>query len=113
MECPGVLEQDTTWTGVPVTTILAQVLIKPQASKAVFYGSDGYNMWFPLKKDTSGNYEITYNQSSTSQKNNTGSVILAYGMDGKMLTGQDPIRLVVPGAIGAYWVNNLVRIEIQ
>jgi len=66
LECPGVFEQDNTWTGVPVKTILEQVLIEPQVSKAVFYGSDGYKMWFPLKKDTSGNYEITYNQSSTS-----------------------------------------------
>jgi len=70
-------------------------------------------MWFPLKKNSDGNYKITYSQSSASQKNNPWVVILAYAMDGQMLTGQDPVRLVVPGAIGAYWVNNLVRIEIQ
>jgi len=38
LECPGVFEQDNTWTGVPVTTILEQVLRRRRTKSEGFGG---------------------------------------------------------------------------
>jgi DMSO/TMAO reductase YedYZ molybdopterin-dependent catalytic subunit len=105
--CPGFFEQLNKWTGVSLAKIFSQAYIQPEAKEAVFYGSDGYNYTLPLKKDDNGNLTVLPVADKTS------TVILAYGMDGKMITDLNPIRLVVPGAVGAQWVNHIVRIEVK
>ena len=94
--CPGVFEDQREWTGVPVTTLLEEAGVKPEASQVTFYGSDGYTSTLSLR--------------DTSQD----GVFLAYKVDGQTLPKADgyPVRLVVKDKPGAYWVRWVVRIEV-
>jgi DMSO/TMAO reductase YedYZ molybdopterin-dependent catalytic subunit len=105
--CPGFFQQLNKWTGVSLAKIFSQAYIQPEAKEAVFYGSDGYNYTLSLEKDDNGILTVLPVADKTS------TVILAYETDGKMITGLNPIRLVVPGAVGAQWVNHIVRIEVK
>jgi sulfane dehydrogenase subunit SoxC len=94
--CPGVFEDERVWTGVPVTTLLAEAGIKPEASQVTFHGSDGYTSTLSLG-------DI-----------NQDGVFLAYKVNGQTLPKADgyPVRLVVKGKAGAFWVRCLIRIEV-
>ena len=108
LECPGFFKENHEWTGVPLSAIFKQAGIQPQATEATFYGSDGYNYTLPVKRDDDGN--LTVLPAADQQ---TLTVILAFISDGNEITGENPVRLVVPGAVGAQWVNHLVRIEVK
>jgi len=96
--CPGIFEEEREWTGVPVSTLLAEAGLKPQASKVIFHASlDEYTIELPL---------IVAQQDG---------VFVAYKVDNEELSFDDgyPIRLVVEPREGFYWVKWLDHIEVS
>ena len=95
--CPGVFETNKKWTGVPLSIILDEAGIKPQAAKIAFFAPDGYSSVISL---ADGYKEGTF---------------LAYQVDGQVLSDNDgfPLRLVVKDQVGAVWVRQLERIEVK
>jgi DMSO/TMAO reductase YedYZ molybdopterin-dependent catalytic subunit len=95
--CPGTFADNAEWTGVPVTTLLIEAGIKSEASYVVFYAVDGYL------------------QTSSLKDIQQDGVFLAYMVNGQILpkTHGYPIRLVMKGKYGSYWIKWVNRIEIK
>jgi sulfoxide reductase catalytic subunit YedY len=95
--CPDFFVDNAEWTGVPVTTLLAEAGIKPEASELVFDAADGYQRILPLEEiERSG-------------------VFLAHTVNGQVLPREHgfPLRLIVPGKYGSEWVKWVEHIEIK
>jgi DMSO/TMAO reductase YedYZ molybdopterin-dependent catalytic subunit len=95
--CPGVFETNRDWTGVQLATLLQDAEVKTEASKVVFTASDGYHMALPI---------VEAQQEG---------VFVAYQVNGGTLSVDDgyPVRLVASQREGAYWVRQLVHIEVE
>lgn len=95
--CPGVFRQSEIWTGVPVSIILEEAGIKPEAKTVTFYASDGYTS------------SLTLDQAKGE------GVFLAYKINGRTMQKADggPVRLVARGMDGDVWVQFLERIEVS
>jgi len=95
--CPGFFTDNAEWTGVPVTTILAEAGIRPEASEVTFHalGSE-YKVVLPL---------------NVVQQD---GVFLAHMVNGQVLPARHgyPLRLVVRGNYGYDWIKWVERIEI-
>ncbi len=96
--CPGFFTDNAEWTGVPVTTLLAEAGIKPEASEVTFYalGSE-YKVVLPL--------DIVQQDG----------VFLAHRVNGQVLPAEHgyPLRLVVRGDYGNDWIKWAKRIEVM
>lgn len=92
------------WTGVPLKTVLEKAGVAAGARQVVFDGLDrAVNEATP---DFVKALDIDHALN--------GEVMLAYAMNGEdipMLNGY-PVRLVVPGCYGTYWVKHLSDIEV-
>jgi sulfane dehydrogenase subunit SoxC len=95
--CPGFFEEDKEWTGVPVSTLLTEAGIKPEASQVTFIASDGY--------------QVTLSLSDVQQNGD----FLAYKADGQVLNYTDgyPLRLVAKSMDGNKWVRWLYHIKVS
>jgi DMSO/TMAO reductase YedYZ molybdopterin-dependent catalytic subunit len=95
--CPGVFVDNARWTGVLITTILSEAEIKPEANQVVFHALDGFESRLSLP-DVLGE-----------------GVSLAHTVNGQILPADHgyPLRLVVKGKEGSYWVKWVTRIEIK
>jgi len=95
--CADLFADNAEWTGVPVATILAEAGIKPEASKVTFYALDAYRKTLPLE----------YVQQE--------GVFLAHVVNGQILPPEHgyPMRLVVKGRYGDFWVKWVERIEVK
>jgi DMSO/TMAO reductase YedYZ molybdopterin-dependent catalytic subunit len=92
------------WTGVPVKSILDRAQVKPGAVDVSFNGLDGPPL--PSVADFVKALSIDHARD--------GEVMIAYAMNDQPLPMVNgfPLRLVVPGWYGTYWVKALSDIEV-
>ncbi len=93
-----------TWTGTPLSGLLADAGVRPDAVELVFTGAD---------RGTQGEVEQDYQRSLTVAQANAPEVLLAYEMNGRPLEPQHgfPVRLLVPGWYGMTSVKWLTAID--
>ncbi len=92
------------WTGVPLKAVLEKAGIKPGAQQVSFNGLD--NPPAPDMPDFVKALAIDHAAD--------GEVMLAWAMNGQdlpFLNGY-PVRLIVPGYFGTYWVKHLNDIAV-
>jgi DMSO/TMAO reductase YedYZ molybdopterin-dependent catalytic subunit len=98
-----------TWTGVPLSAVLARANPRVEGHVAVFHGADHG----PYK----GGPDIAFERALPVEYalGPENDVLLAYGMNGEPLTPDHgaPLRLVVPGWYGMASVKWLSRITVQ
>ncbi|HZR75225.1 molybdopterin-dependent oxidoreductase [Bradyrhizobium sp.] len=92
------------WHGVPLKAVLDMAGVKAGAKQVTFNGMDG-----PVL-DTTPDFVKALDIDHARD----GEVMLAYGMNGEdlpLLNGF-PLRLIVPGYYGTYWVKHLNEIAV-
>lgn len=92
------------WKGVPLKTLLDKAGVQAGAKQVTFGGLDGPVL--PETPDFVKALDIDHARD--------GEVMVAYSMNGEDLPFLNgfPVRLVVPGYYGTYWVKHLNEIEV-
>ena len=85
------------WEGVPITDLLQQAGVSPNANTLIFLASDGYSSSLPLQYVTQNN------------------IMVAYKMNNLTLTDQTgwPLFLVAQNQYGYKWVEWLTEINVS
>jgi DMSO/TMAO reductase YedYZ molybdopterin-dependent catalytic subunit len=97
LECPGFFVDEATWAGAPIREILALAGVQEEAKNLELVGADGYSRLVPLSEEL---YETAF---------------LAYEWEGEPLPILHgfPVRAVLPGVGGGYWIKWLVGIKVK
>ncbi|GJE14296.1 molybdopterin-dependent oxidoreductase [Methylobacterium longum] len=92
------------WTGVPLKAVLDKAGVKAGAVQVSFEGLDG-----PVIPETPD-----FAKALPIEHANDGEVMLALAMNGEDLPWLNgyPLRLVVPGFYGTYWVKHLNAVTV-
>jgi DMSO/TMAO reductase YedYZ molybdopterin-dependent catalytic subunit len=95
--CPGFFWDNATWTGTPLSLILEEAGVSPDATRVRFVAGDGYEQTLSLEQALAD------------------GVFLAYEVDGETLPVEHgyPLRLVARYQYGSKWVKWLERIEVE
>ena len=95
--CPGFFWDNAEWTGTPLSLILEEAGLSPEASKVRLVAGDGYAQTLSLEDAMAD------------------GVFLAYEVNGETLPPDHgyPLRLVARHQYGSKWVKWLERIEVQ
>jgi sulfite dehydrogenase (cytochrome) subunit A len=92
------------WTGIPLKRVLEKAGVAGSARQVTFDGLDGPVV--PATPDFVKALDVDHALD--------GEVMLAFAMNGEdlpMLNGY-PVRLIVPGYYGTYWVKHLAQITV-
>jgi sulfite dehydrogenase (cytochrome) subunit A len=92
------------WTGIPLKAVLDKAAVSADAKQVTFRGLDS-----PVLPSTSAFIKALDLDLAMSP-----DVLLAWGMNGKdipFLNGY-PLKLIVPGYFGTYWVKHLADITV-
>jgi DMSO/TMAO reductase YedYZ molybdopterin-dependent catalytic subunit len=92
----GHLMSNAEWQGVPLSTVLQEAKLKPQALLVALHGADGYVHTVPIEKAMDP------------------ATLVAFAMNGVPLPRRHgyPARVLVPGAFGEVSVKWVDRIEV-
>lgn len=92
------------WKGVPLKALLDKAGVPAGAKQVTFNGLDG-----PAQPETPD-----FVKALNIDHARDGEVMVAYSMNGEDLPFLNgfPVRLVVPGFYGTYWVKHLNEIEV-
>ena len=92
------------WQGVPLKTVLARAGVNASAIQVRFDGLDG-----PVSDKTPD-----FVKALPLEHADDGTVMLAWGMNGADLPWLNgfPLRLVVPGYYGTYWMKHLNQVTV-
>lgn len=92
------------WRGVPLKTVLEMAGVQAGARQVTFGGMDG-----PVSDKTPD-----FVKALDIDHARDGEVMLAYGMNGEDLPFLNgfPLRLIVPGFYGTYWMKHLNEITV-
>lgn len=92
------------WEGVPLRAVLDAAGVKAGAVDVVFEGLD--RPVLPAGHDFAKSLGVDHARD--------GEVLLAWGMNGEALPFLNgfPLRLVVPGWFGTYWVKHLEKVTV-
>jgi sulfite dehydrogenase (cytochrome) subunit A len=92
------------WRGVPLKTLLAKASVQAGAVQVSFRGLDG-----PVLPDTPAFVKALDLDHALD-----GEVMVAYAMNGEDIPWLNgfPVRLIVPGWYGTYWLKHLVKITV-
>jgi DMSO/TMAO reductase YedYZ molybdopterin-dependent catalytic subunit len=93
--CPLTFADNPSWGGVPLSAILAAAGVQNEAREIVLQSDDAFEIPLPLEL--------------------APDILLAYEVDGQPLTPGHgyPLRAVVKGRIGLYWLRWLTGIKIR
>lgn len=92
------------WTGVSLKSVLEKAGVQAGAKQVVFGGLDGPVL--PKTPDFAKSLDIDHARD--------GEVMLAWSMNGTDLPWLNgyPLRLIVPGNYGTYWVKHINKITV-
>lgn len=92
------------WVGVPLRTVLEKAGVTASAKQVMFNGLD--QPVLPSTSDFRKTLDVAHALSP--------EVLLAWNMNGEELPFLNgyPIKLIVPGYFGTYWVKHLSEIEV-
>jgi DMSO/TMAO reductase YedYZ molybdopterin-dependent catalytic subunit len=85
------------WQGVPITDLLQQAGVSPNANTLIFLASDGYSSSLPLQYVTQNNIMIAYKMNNLTLTDRTGW----------------PLFLVAQNQYGYKWVEWLTEINVS
>jgi DMSO/TMAO reductase YedYZ molybdopterin-dependent catalytic subunit len=97
LECPGFFIDQTTWSGVPIATLLNQAGLKKTAKQIVMISADGYQTYVPIKDALNEHNFLAYEWMGQ-------PVPVLHGF---------PVRAVFPQLTGFAWVKWLVEIRVE